>query len=194
MQISKPPLHSHILNTKNLRLSLRKRSSFNSPGYLGICYFNCQNLKSFPWTLYTRCPSASQISLFLNAAPALSPMPQMFFTRCWKKMFSIGCSTVGRLGYFFFHLFIYFTQFIPRVFHLQIEWGKKWVIHMSMLCTFPVRKRARELKLKPLWTNMHPYCKHNKIEITQSYILISVKKNRGTKKVWLFKNKFQCPP
>lgn len=158
IQISKPSLHSHILNSKNLRLSLRKRSSCNSLGYFGIRCSNCQILKSFPWTTYTHCPSVSQISLFPNAAPALSPMPQMFFTRCWKKkkdvlnwlQYSWSC-----LGYFFLNLFIYFIQFIPWDFHLQIEWGKTWVVHMSMLCTFPVRRQARELKLKPPWTNMH---------------------------------------
>jgi len=59
------------------------------------------------------------------------------------------------LGYLFLNLFIYFSHFIPWCFHLQIEQGKKWVVHMSVLCTFPVRTQARELELKPLWANIH---------------------------------------
>lgn len=159
-------------------MSLRKRSSSNSLGYLGRYYFNCWIFKSFPWTLYAHCPSASLIPLFLNATPALRPMTQMFLTRCWKKtsvlkwlQYSWSC-----LGCFFFNFYLFYS--VHSVSLSSRNWmGKKSAAHMSIQCTFPVRRLTRKQTQDTL--NKHAslfYCKHNKLKITLSYILMNIKK------------------
>lgn len=71
-------------------------------------------------------------------------------------------------------IFIYFTWFIPWVFHLEIEWGKNQQLTWAFYAHFQSEDEL-ENKLKTSeQTCISFYCKHNKLKITQSYILMNM--------------------